>query len=127
MRRSLQLSVLLLSLQFGLVVLLLLRGFPYFGSRLVDGAPWWELPVAIYHFPGIQILSAIGLCCGFGNGMVLPSRVVGGHIPMHLSGTLLLALINWFCWSGATLACYWLWWVRRTRATAGPLPEQASE
>ncbi|HSB55055.1 MAG TPA: hypothetical protein VLD58_11895 [Gemmatimonadales bacterium] len=127
MRRSLQLSVLLLLLQLGLGALLLTRGFPYFGSRLVDGASWWELPVAIYHLPAIQALSAVGLCCGFGNGMVLPSRVIGGHIPMHLSGTLLLALTNWFCWSVVTLLLYWLWWVRRAPAQPAPVADQAAE
>lgn len=126
MRRSLQLSTLLLVFQLLLGGLLLFRGFPYFGSRLVSGAPWWELPVALYHFPAIQALSAAGLCCGFTHGLVLSSRVVGGHIPMQVPGALLLALTNWFCWSAVTLLLYWVWWLRRRRSLDPSTPGQVS-
>lgn len=112
MRRSLQILLLLLNFQLALGALLVARGFPYFGSRLVDHAPWWEFPVAAYHLPGIQVLSVAGLCCGLGNGAILPLRVVGGHIPMPMTGAFLLALTNWFCWSVATLGLYWLWFRR---------------
>lgn len=122
MRRSLQLSTLLLILQLLLGGLLLFRGFPYFGSRLVDAAPWWEFPIALYHFPAIQALSAAGLCCGFSKGLVLTSRVVGGHIPMEVPGTFILALTNWFCWSAVTLLLYWAWWLLRRRSTPAATP-----
>ncbi len=122
MRRLLQLPALLLVVQVALGGLLLVRGFPYFGSRLVHGASWWEVPVALYHLPAIQALSAAGLCCGLTNGLVLRSRVVGGHIPMEPTGTLILALTNWFCWSAITLLLACLWWIRQRRpaATAEP-------
>lgn len=116
-RRFVQAIALLLALQLLLGGVLLLRGFPYFGSRLVSAAAWWELPLALYHLPAIQTLSAAGLCCGLSNGLVLRSRVVGGHIPMELPGTLILALTNWACWSLLTLLGLAFWWYRQRRAS----------
>lgn len=115
-RRVVQAIALLFALQLLLGGVLLLRGFPYFGSRLVDAAAWWELPLALFHLPAIEALSAAGLCCGLGNGMVLRSQVIGGHIPMQLPGTLILALTNWACWSAITLLLGLLWWFRQRRS-----------
>lgn len=129
MRRSLLLVSVLLGLQLLLAALVFARGFPYFGSSLIASAPLWELPVAAFHLPGIEALRAAGLCCGFRNGLVLGHTVVGGHLPMRLVGTALLAGANWLCWTAVLLAGMWartLWRARQPRAAgAGPGPGAA--
>jgi hypothetical protein len=120
MRRFAQLAAALLGFQIALAILLLARGFPYFGSSLVASAPLWELPVAGFHLPGIEALSAVGLCCGFANGLVLKHSVIGGHIPMRLTGTALLAAANWACWTVMLLTWHWAraaWRSRPSRST----------
>jgi hypothetical protein len=120
MRRLAQLAAVLLGFQTALAAVLLARGFPYFGSNLVAGAPLWELPVAAFHLPGIEALSAVGLCCGFANGLVLTHSVIGGHIPMRLPGAALLAATNWACWMMILLTGHWAraaWRARPRRST----------
>lgn len=92
-----------------------LRGFPYFGSQLVSNAPLWEAPVALFHLPGILVLSLAGLCCGFGHGLVLGPRIVAGHIPVTVPGVLILAAANWLVWSAMLVVVTGLWrlWSRR--------------
>jgi hypothetical protein len=75
-----------------------LRGFPYYGSQLVSNAPLWEAPVALFHLPGILVLSLAGLCCGFGHGLVLGPRIAAGHVPVTVPGVLILAATNWLVW-----------------------------
>ncbi|HEY7682197.1 MAG TPA: hypothetical protein VH879_06105 [Gemmatimonadales bacterium] len=106
-----------------LAAFIYVRGFPYFGSELVSNAPLWEIPLALVHLPGIQLLSMIGLCCGFRNGLVLTHVVRGGHIPMQLAGTGILAATNWLCWLGAVWLGSSVW--RRYRARSAPPASQA--
>jgi hypothetical protein len=75
-------------------MMLALRGFPYFGSDLVSNAAFWEVPVALFHLPGLVALSLTGYCCGFHNALVLGPRIVGGHIRMSSQGILILTLTN---------------------------------
>ncbi len=117
-RRAGQLIAVLLALQVLLGGLLFSRGFPYFGSSLIDGAAIWELPVAAYHLPAIQTLTAMGFCCGFSNGLVLGRRVIGGHIPMHLTGAFILSLTNWLCWTLIALVAQATWVATRGRRTS---------
>lgn len=114
-RRAGQLIAVLLALQVLLGGLVFSRGFPYFGSSLVDGAPIWELPVAAYHLPGIQTLTAMGFCCGFSHRMVLSHRVVGGHIPMRVTGAFILGATNWLCWTAIALIAQTVWIASRRR------------
>jgi hypothetical protein len=114
-RRTGQLIAVLLALQVLLGSLILSRGFPYFGSSLVDGAAIWELPVAAYHLPAIQTLTAMGFCCGISHGMVLSHKVVGGHIPMRVTGAFILAATNWLCWTAIALIAQMLWIATRGR------------
>jgi hypothetical protein len=122
MRLFLRITVLLLSVQLVLAALVFARGFPYFGSSLIASASLWELPVAAFHLPGIQLLSAVGLCCGFANGLVLKHTIVGGHIPMRVAGTTILATTNWLCWAVIALLGQWAWSARRKRAARPPQP-----
>lgn len=117
-RRAGQFIAVLLAIQVLLAGLVFSRGFPYFGSRLIDGAAIWELPVAAYHVPAIQTLTAMGLCCGFSKGAVLTYRVVGGHIPMQATGTFILAVTNLLCWSALALVGYGVWAATRGRRPA---------
>jgi thiosulfate reductase cytochrome b subunit len=114
-RRAGQLIAILLAIQVLLGGFLVSRGFPYFGSRLIDGAALWELPVAAYHLPAVQTLTAMGFCCGFSNGLVLGRRVIGGHIPMHLTGAFILSATNWMCWTAIALVAQGAWVVSRRR------------
>jgi len=117
MRRFVRITAILLSVEVVLAALVLVRGFPYFGSSLISSASLWELPVAAFHLPGIQALSAVGLCCGFTNGLVLKHTIVGGHIPMRIAGTTILASVNWLCWAVIALLGQLAWSARRRRAT----------
>lgn len=97
-------------------VLLALRGFPYFGSDLVSNAALWEVPVALFHLPGILVLTLTGYCCGFHNALVLGPRIVGGHIRMSPEGILILTLTN-VALLLLLLALGWgAWRLRRTPA-----------
>jgi hypothetical protein len=120
MRRSLHLISGLLTIEVLLAGVIFSRGFPYYGSSLIDGAPLWELPVAAFHLPAIQTLTGLGLCCGLSNGLVLRSRVVGGHIPMRVTGTLILAATNWICWTAIALLAHWIWVLTRARRSSAP-------
>jgi len=75
-----------------------LRGFPYYGSVPVVPAPLWELPVAVFHLPGIAALALTGHCCGLGRGMVIGPRIRGGHIRLDAGGGLVLVTVNWLAW-----------------------------
>ena len=119
-RRAVQVVAFLLALEVGLAGLVFSRGFPYFGSSLITRASPWEWPVAMFHMPAIQSLSAMGLCCGFSHGLVLTHRVVGGHIPMRVSGTFVLAAANWLCWTAIALLAHLVWQVARSRRGLGP-------
>lgn len=97
------------------------RGFPYFGSQLVSNAPLWEAPVALFHLPGILVLSLAGLCCGFGHSLVLGPRIVAGHVLVTVPGTLILAATNWLVWSAMLVIMTGLWRLGgRRRRPAGP-------
>jgi hypothetical protein len=98
----------------------LARGFPYFGSGLVPNAAWWELPLALVHLPAIELLTAVGLCCGFRNGVVLTHVIRGGHIPMTVTGTGILVGTNLLCWLIILLLGQWAWMRRRTRSLPPP-------
>jgi hypothetical protein len=117
LRRSL---LLVLALQLLGAVSLALRGFPYFGSDLVSNAPVWELPVALFHLPGVLALSVTGLCCGFHNGLVLGPKIVGGHIRMSGTGILILAGTN-LCLLLALVGAGWGGWRVRRRPIPPPL------
>ncbi len=116
----------LLGLQGLLAVVVYIRGFPFFGSSLIPNAPLWEVAVALFHLPAIEALSAVGLCCGFRNGLVLTHVVRGGHVPMDVSGTALLALANWACWA-TVIGLGWFAWKRRRNNAAPPPPPAAAE
>jgi hypothetical protein len=125
MRRFMYLAALLLSVQLALAALVFARGFPYFGSSLIASAPLWELPVAAFHLPGIEALSAVGLCCGFTNGLVLKHTIVGGHIPMRVIGTTILASTNWLCWMVIALLGQGALSAWRARATRPHRPAES--
>lgn len=93
---------------------LYLRGFPYYGSSLVANAPSWEAPLALFHAPGLAVLSAAGVCCGMGKGSVLPARSIGGHVPLGPRGLLLLVGANLLCWLLVVTVVAWGW--ERSRA-----------
>jgi hypothetical protein len=107
------------------------RGFPYFGSQLVSNAPLWEAPVALFHLPGILVLSLAGLCCGFGHSLVLGPRIAAGHVPVTVPGTLILAVTNWLAWSAMLALVVGLWRLggrRRRHASAGDVaPTEATD
>jgi hypothetical protein len=107
------------SVQVAVAGILYIRGFPYFGSGLVPNAPSWEVPIALLHLPGIEILTAAGLCCGFRNGLVLSHIVRGGHVPMTLTGTGILAATNLACWMVLGAVSVWIW-SRRRRGQVPP-------
>lgn len=119
-RRAGQLIAVLLAIQVLLGGLVFSRGFPYYGSKLIDGATIWELPVAAYHLPAIQTLTALGFCCGFSNGLVLGRRVVGGHIPMQPTGAVILGFTNWVCWTLIALIAQGVWIATRARRRLSP-------
>jgi hypothetical protein len=77
---------------------LFVRGFPYFGSSLVNNAAFWEAPIALFHAPAIAMLYLTGQCCGFRNGAVLGPRIAGGHIRLTPSGLAVLSLTNFAVW-----------------------------
>lgn len=89
------------------------RGFPYFGTSLVDNAPVWELPIAVWHLPAIQLLSVSGYCCGLRNQLVFEARVRGGHVPMKPFGAVILAASSLAWWASISLVAFSLW-KRRT-------------
>ncbi len=95
------------------------RGFPYYGSAPVFPAPLWESPVAVFHLPGIAVLSLTGHCCGLGRGMVIGPRIRGGHIRMSEEGILALAASNWLAWLALSGLA---WWIRRRRRPARVAP-----
>ncbi|HTS87233.1 MAG TPA: hypothetical protein VMG41_01980 [Gemmatimonadales bacterium] len=99
------------------------RGFPYYGSGLVPNAPWWEVPIAILHLPGIEVLTLFGFCCGLHGGDILTHVIHGGHIPMRGFGTTVLATVNWACWSLIAAAAYLvLTWRGRRKLPSPPAP-----
>jgi hypothetical protein len=114
-RRLARLLLVITGAEIAVAGILYIRGFPYFGSGLVPNAPWWEVPVALLHLPAIEILTAAGLCCGFRNGLVLSHVVRGGHVPMTLTGTGILAATNLACWAVLGAGSAWIW-SRRRRA-----------
>jgi hypothetical protein len=91
------------------------RGFPYFGSQLVSNAPLWETPLALFHVPGILVLSLAGLCCGFGRSLILGPKIVAGHVPVTVSGTSILAVTNWLVWTALLMVAAGLWRLGRSR------------
>ena len=117
-------AYLILGAQLLSVAMLSLRGFPYFGSDLVSNAPLWESPVALFHLPGITILSLTGYCCGFHNALVLGPKVIGGHIRMSVTGVSILAAAN----AGVLLLLVGIWWtVWRFRRAPVPVPPELTE
>jgi hypothetical protein len=98
-----RLVIALVGLELLAALIIYVHGFPYFGSGLVPNAPLWEAPLALLHLPAIEALTAMGLCCGFRNGLVLTHIIRGGHIHMTLAGTAILGLVNWVCWLGIAL------------------------
>ncbi len=91
----------------------MVRGFPYYGTSLVSNAPVWELPIALWHLPAIELLSVSGYCCGLKNQLVFESRVRGGHVPMKPVGAMILGASSLAFWSVIALVGVRLW--RRKR------------
>ncbi|MEO8140862.1 MAG: hypothetical protein ABI742_14505 [Gemmatimonadota bacterium] len=111
-------AYLILGAQVISVAMLSRRGFPYFGSDLVSNAPLWESPVALFHLPGITLLSLTGNCCGFSNSLVLGPKVVRGHIRMTPTGVSILAGTNGAVLLALLGAGWGIW--RWRRAPDGP-------
>lgn len=103
----------LTALQLAAGGLIAARGFPYFGSAPVRPAPLWELPVAIFHLPGIGILSVTGHCCGLGRNMVIGPRIRAGHIRLSAAGGVTLMATNLLAWLLLSLLGWWGWRHRR--------------
>lgn len=108
---------LLTAIQLVCGVLILVRGFPYFGSAPVRRAPLWELPVTAFHLPAITTLSLTGHCCGLGRGMVIGPRIRAGHIRLTAGGASILFMTNWLAWISLALIV-WGTWRRWRRAPA---------
>ena len=94
-------------------VITLVRGFPYYGTSLVSNAPMWELPIALWHLPAIELLSLSGYCCGISNKLIFESRVLGGHVPLRPTGAIILGFSSLLFWSGVMLPGMMLWRRRR--------------
>jgi hypothetical protein len=103
------------------------RGFPYFGSSLVDNAPLWEAPIALWHWPAIEMLSASGYCCGLRNQLIFEAKVRGGHVTLRPFGALILGLSSWMFWSILTVVGVVLWQRARQRGTGNREPETELE
>jgi hypothetical protein len=101
------------------------RGFPYYGSSLVDNAPVWELPIAAWHLPAIELLSASGYCCGLTNQLIFESRVRGGHVALKPFGAIVLAASSWAFWSVLALIALVIW--RRRRPVEEAVASQIAE
>jgi hypothetical protein len=91
----------------------IVRGFPYFGTSLVDNAPVWELPIAVWHLPAIQLLSVSGYCCGLRNQLVFEARVRGGHVRVRPFGAVVLATSSLAWWASVGLVVLAIWSRRR--------------
>ena len=89
------------------------RGFPYYGTTLVRNAPLWELPIALWHLPAVEVLSLSGYCCGLRNTLIFESRVLGGHVPLKPRGSVILAVSSLVFWYGVVLVGVTLWRRRR--------------
>lgn len=113
--RSIYLRVLvaLLAWQLFASTVTTVRGFPYYGTSLVSNAPAWELPIALWHLPAIELLSLSGYCCGLNNQLVFESRVRGGHVPMKPVGAAILAASSLAFWVVVALVGVTLWRRRR--------------
>lgn len=125
MWRSLPARVVAVLLAWQLIAstITLTRGFPYFGTSLVDNAPLWEAPIALWHLPAIELLSVSGYCCGLRNQLVFEARVRGGHVRMKPFGAFILGASSWMLWSIAALVALRL--ARRRKVNEAPTSDLA--
>ena len=72
------------------MALLLAVGFP-----TDESGTWVQWIAAGFHIPGIAVLTQFGLCCGFGNALVISDAITG---PVHrptMIGVPILLVANW--------------------------------
>lgn len=117
----------LLAVQLLFSGITLVRGFPYYGTSLVDNAPVWELPIAVWHLPAIQLLSVSGYCCGLRNQLVFEARVRGGHVRMKPLGAVLLAGSSIVWWGSIGMAALAIYSRRRPVEEESLLDELAND
>ena len=116
-------------LEIAPATVLLVRGFPYMpsvtGSAFLAGRPsvsTWSEAAAKSQLPGVALLSAGGLCCGYTNGMIIGDEFYNGYTPMTLIGILYLATANILVCGSVLFAAVRSWHITRRRLGRQSLP-----
>ena len=101
---------------FEVLCALLIAVFGFGSSRALDES-WYHMLLPATQMPAILVLSSIGLCCGFGNGLLISDLISNRWGGLTAVGAPVIFIVNLGLLTCSLAAAHY--WRARARRTSG--------
>ena len=88
-----------------------------FGSASANDESWYHLLLPATQLPAILALSSVGLCCGFGNGLLISDLISNRWGGLTAVGAPVIFVVNLGLLTGLLAAAHY--WRARARRASG--------